>query len=132
MNVDDFKKKYSLKGGKVINKKPKSKFNNVKMEIDGYIFDSKKEAEFYGTLKLQKQAGLIKDFQMQVKYDIVVNTIHIANYFLDFLVVNLDDSIDYIDIKGKDAKTNKFIKTGVFALKKKLVEAIYKINISMI
>jgi hypothetical protein len=102
------------------------------MEIDGYIFDSKKEAEFYGSLKLKKQAGLIKDFQMQVKYDIVVNTIHIANYFLDFLVVNLDDSIDYIDIKGKDAKTNKFIKTGVFALKKKLVEAIYKINISMI
>jgi hypothetical protein len=132
MNVDDFKKKFSLKDGKVINKKPKSKFNNVKMEIDGYIFDSKKEAEFYGSLKLKKQAGLIKDFQMQVKYDIVVNTIHIANYFLDFLVVNLDDSIDYIDIKGKDAKTNKFIKTGVFALKKKLVEAIYKINISMI
>jgi hypothetical protein len=132
MRVEDFNKKFSVKDGKIVNKKKSSKFNNIKVEIDGYIFDSKKEAEFYGALKIKKQAGLIKDFQMQVKYDIVVNTIHIANYFLDFLIVNLDDSIDYIDIKGKDPRTNKYIKTGVFALKKKLVEAIYNIKISMI
>jgi hypothetical protein len=132
MNLEDFKKKFALKDGKVINKKKSSKFNNVKVIIDGYVFDSKKEAEFYGSLKLKKKAGLIKDYQMQVKYDIIVNKIHIANYFLDFLIINLDDSIDYIDIKGKDLKTNKFIKTGVFALKKKLVEALYNINISMI
>ena len=43
-----------------------------------------------------------------------------------------DGTIEYIDIKGKDKKTNKFIKTGVFALKKRLVEAIYGIKISMI
>jgi hypothetical protein len=132
MNLEDFKKKFSLKDGKVVNKTKSSKFNNVKSEIDGHIFDSKKESEFYGSLKLKKQAGLIKDFKMQVKYDIVVNDIHIANYFLDFLVVNNDDTIEYIDIKGKDSKTNKFIKTGVFALKKRLVEAIYNIKISMI
>jgi len=38
----------------------------------------------------------------------------------------------YIDIKGKDKKSNKFIKTGVFALKKRLVEAIYNIKIKMV
>jgi DNA-binding protein len=69
---------------------------------------------------------------MQVKYNITVNKIHIANYFLDFLVENNDGSFDYIDIKGKDTKTNKFVKTGVFALKKRLVEAIYGIKISMV
>jgi hypothetical protein len=69
---------------------------------------------------------------MQVPYNIVVNNIHIANYFLDFEVENKDGTIEYIDIKGKDKKTNKFIKTGVFALKKRLVEAIYGIKISMI
>jgi hypothetical protein len=131
MNIEDFKKKFSLKDGKVVNKIKSSKFNNIKVEIDEHTFDSIKESEFYGSLKLKKQAGLIKDFKMQVKYDIVVNKIHIANYFLDFLVVNNDDTIEYIDIKGKDSKTQKFIKTGVFALKKRLVEAIYNIKITM-
>ena len=124
MNVEDYKQ--------LVNKTKSSKFNNVKSEIDGHKFDSKKESEFYGSLKIKKQAGLIKDFKMQVPYEIIVNNIRIANYFLDFLVENNDGTIEYIDIKGKDKKTNKFIKTGVFALKKRLVEAIYGIKISMI
>ena len=132
MNVDDFKKKFSLKDGKVLKKTKSSKFNNVKVEIDGHTFDSIKEGEFYGSLKIKKKAGLIKDFKIQVQYDIMVNNIHIAYYYLDFLIENNDGSFEYIDIKGKDSKTNKFIKTGVFALKKRLVEAIYGIKISMI
>jgi hypothetical protein len=130
MDINEFKNKFSFKGGKA-QKKSKSKFNNVKVEIDGQTFDSIKESEFYGSLKIKKKAGLIKDFKTQVKYEIVVNNVHIANYFLDFEVLNNDGSIEYIDIKGKDSKTNKFIKTGVFALKKRLVEAIYGIKISM-
>jgi hypothetical protein len=132
MNIEEFNKKFSLKGGKVLNKSKSSKFNNVKVEIDGHIFDSIKEGEFYGSLKLKKKAGLIKDFKMQVQYDILVNNIHIAYYYLDFEIENNDGSFEYIDIKGKDKKSNKFIKTGVFALKKRLVEAIYNIKITMI
>ena len=132
MDVNDFKKKFSLKDGKVLNKNKSSKFNNIKSEIDGYNFDSIKEAEFYGSLKIKKNAGLIKDFKMQVQYDILVNNIHIAYYYLDFHIENNDGSFEYIDIKGKDKKSNKFIKTGVFALKKRLVEAIYNIKITMI
>lgn len=132
MKVNDFNKKFVIKDGKIVTKSKSSKFNNVKVDIDGHTFDSKKEAEFYGQLKIKKNAGLIKDFQMQVRYDIIVNSIMIGKYFLDFLVENNDGSIEYIDIKGKDSKTNKFIKTGVFALKKRLVEAIYGINISMV
>jgi hypothetical protein len=132
MDVNEFKKKFSLKDGKVLNKSKSSKFNNVKSEIDGHTFDSKKEAEFYGSLKIKKNAGLIKDFKMQVQYDILVNNIHIAYYYLDFKIENNDGSFEYIDIKGKDKKSNKFIKTGVFALKKRLVEAIYHIKITMV
>ena len=132
MDVNEFKKKFSLKGGKVVNKTKSSKFNNVKVEIDGHIFDSIKEGEFYGNLTIKKNAGLIIDFRSQVKYDIVVNGIHIAYYYLDFEVQNNDGSFEHIDIKGKDKKTNKFIKTGVFALKKRLVEAIYNIKIIMV
>lgn len=132
MNINDFTKKYRLQNGLVVNKSKKSKYNNVKVDIDGHKFDSLKEAEFYGSLKLKKQSKLIKDFKLQVKYDISVNDIHIANYFLDFLVENNDGSFEYIDIKGKNSKTNKFIKTSVFALKKRLVEAIYGIKITML
>ena len=132
MNVDDFKKKFSLKDGKVVDKTKSSKFGNTKIEIDGHTFDSKKEGEFYGSLKIKKNAGLIKDFKIQVQYDILVNKIHIAYYYLDFEIENNDGSFEYIDIKGKDKKSNKFIKTGVFALKKRLVEAIYNIKIKMV
>ena len=132
MDVNEFRKKFSLKDGKVVNKTKSSKFNNVKSEIDGHTFDSNKEAEFYGSLKIKKNAGLIKDFSMQVQYDILVNNIHIAYYYLDFKIENNDGSFEYIDIKGKDKKSNKFIKTGVFALKKRLVEAIYHIKITMV
>jgi len=132
MDVNEFKDKFSLKDGKVVNKTKSSKFNNRKSLIEGHTFDSIKESEFYGSLKLKKQAGLIKDFQMQVQYDIVVNNIHIAYYYLDFLIENNDGSFEYIDIKGKDKKSNKFIKTSVFAIKKRLVEALYHIKITIL
>jgi len=132
MDVNEFKDKFSLKDGRVVNKTKSSKFNNRKSLIDGHTFDSIKESEFYGSLKLKKQAGLIKDFQMQVQYDIIVNNIHIAYYYLDFLIENNDGSFEYIDIKGKDKKSNKFIKTSVFAIKKRLVEALYHIKITIL
>jgi len=132
MDVNEFKRSFSLKDGRVVNKTKLSKFNSIKSEIDGHTFDSKKEAEFYGSLKIKKNAGLIKDFKIQVQYDIMVNNIHIAYYYLDFQIENNDCSFEYIDIKGKDKKSNKFIKTGVFALKKRLVEAIYHIKITML
>jgi hypothetical protein len=43
MKVDDFNKKFSLKDGKIVNKNKSSKFGNVKVEIDGHKFDSRKE-----------------------------------------------------------------------------------------
>ena len=132
MDINEFNKNYSLKDGKVVNKTKSSKFNNTKVEIDEHIFDSIKEGEFYGSLKIKKKAGLIKDFKIQVQYDILVNNIHIAYYYLDFQIENNDGSFEYIDIKGRDKKSNKFIKTGVFAIKKRLVEAIYNIKITMV
>ena len=77
-------------------------------------------------------AGEILDFERQVKFEISINNIHIANYFLDFRITHLDLSKEYIDVKGHDKKTNKWIKTDVFQLKKKLVEAIYGITIKIV
>ena len=105
---------------------------NQKVEVDGISFHSRKEANFYSDLLIKKNAKLITDFERQVQYDIRVNDIHIAKYFLDFKVINLDGSINYYDVKGKDKVSGKWITTDVFALKKKLVEAIYGIKIEKI
>lgn len=134
MNLSDLKKSgFTIKDGKIVkDTAKKSKYGNSKIEIDGFIFDSKKEGNEYTKLKLLKKSGEIKDFDIQVKFDIRINEIHIANYFLDFLVIYNDDSKEYIDVKGQDKKTKKWITTDVFQLKKKLVEAIYKIKIKII
>lgn len=133
-NLSDFNNKgYSLKNGKLVkDKKPYNKYRNSKITVDEITFDSVKEAEYYGKLKLRKKSGEIIDFEMQVKMPIEINGIHICYYLLDFKVLYPDGSIDFIDIKGKDKKSGKFITTDVFKLKKKLVEAFYKIKIKMV
>jgi hypothetical protein len=50
-----------------VNKK-KSKYNNEKVEVDGIIFDSKKEERYYQDLKLLKKAGEVKDFTLQPEF----------------------------------------------------------------
>jgi hypothetical protein len=112
-------------------KKPYNKYGNRKIIIDEITFDSEKEGRYYERLKLLKLSGEIKDFKRQVKYDIAINGIHIAYYILDFEVENPDGIKEYIDVKAL-TKQGKWITTDVFSLKKKLVEAIYKIKIKLV
>jgi len=46
----------------------KAKYSNVKTEVDGITFDSKKEAERYVTLKLMQRIGDIEDLVLQPKF----------------------------------------------------------------
>ena len=131
MDINEFRKKYFVDDGKIISKK-KNKYRNQKVEVDGIKFDSRKEANYYSDLLIKKKAGLIADFERQVRFDIIVNNIQIAKYFLDFKVINVDGTISYYDVKGKDKVSGKWITTDVFALKKKLVEAIYSIKIEKV
>ncbi len=128
-NIDDWKKKgFNFVDGKLTNKKPYNKYRNTKVTIDGYKFDSKKEAEYYGQLMLLLKAKKIKSFEKQYKMPINVNGIHIANYVLDFKVEHLNGDIEHIDIKAQK-KDGKWITTSLFSIKKKLIEAIYGIKI---
>jgi hypothetical protein len=61
MNINEFNKNYSLKDGKVTNKTKSSKFNNVKVCIDGHIFDSIKEGEFYGAVNESQMNQYIRE-----------------------------------------------------------------------
>ena len=48
-----------------------SKYRAKKTEVDGIMFDSKKEAQRYQKLKLMEKAGVISNLNRQVKYELV-------------------------------------------------------------
>ena len=48
-----------------------SKYCNKKIEVDGIVFDSKREARRYKELLLLEQAGAISNLQRQVKYVLI-------------------------------------------------------------
>lgn len=51
-----------------IHETKRSKYRNVRCEIDGQKFDSKAEAEFWLELKLRERAGEIRDLKRQVLF----------------------------------------------------------------
>ena len=104
-----------------------NKYNAKKTEFMGYKFDSRWEAERYGQLLSMELAGVVKDLQRQVKYEIVINDQKICRYVADFvyILVHEDGSEEKIveDAKG--------IETTDFKLKKKLMKAIFDIEIKI-
>jgi len=98
----------------------KSKYRNVKTVVNGISFDSRKEAAWYAKYDLLQRAGILT-FEMQVKYDLIVNGIKIGFYKADFVLKYPDGKIEVVDIKG--------VKTSTYALKKRMIKAIYGIEI---
>jgi hypothetical protein len=109
-------------------KKPKNKFNAKKTEYNGSTYDSKKEAEYAAKLDLLKKTSgsdKVSKIEKQVKYDIIVNDKKIGFYKLDFKVTYADGCVEHIDVKG----LRRGCAYQIFRLKKKLVEALYGIEI---
>lgn len=98
-----------------------NKYKAIKTEVDGVLFDSQREAKRYADLKLLVRAGTIKDLQLQPAFEITINGRHICNYRADFSYSALDGKITVEDSKG--------VRTPLYKLKKKLVEAAYGIRI---
>ena len=61
-----------------------NKYSAIKTEVDGIIFDSKKEAARYTELRLLERASKISDLRLQVKYEFIVNGHKISSYRSDF------------------------------------------------
>ena len=93
------------------------KFNAVKTELNGINFDSKKEAKYYTELKLRMKAGEVIFFLRQVPFDLPGK----VKYRIDFQEFHSDGTIHFVDVKGK--------KTDMYIAKKKIVEALYPIEI---
>lgn len=79
----------------------KSKYNNVKVTIDGIKFDSKAEATYYGQLKELEKSGIIKDFKRQIRYPLLdKNGTKRLAYIPDFIITTNTGNVYYIDVKG--------------------------------
>lgn len=102
-----------------------TKYHAKKVKIDGYTFDSKMEGRRYLELKLLEKAGDIDMLDIHFKYTIEVNGFHVCNYTADFRYWDNTTEKNPIyrveDVKG--------VRTPVYKLKKKLMKAIYNIDI---
>lgn len=97
-----------------------SKYGNRKVELDGFMFDSRREANRYLELKLLERSGQITNLELQPRYDLIVNGMNCGFYKADFRYQEGENTI-VEDAKG--------MKTAVYSLKKKLVKAIHGIEI---
>jgi len=101
----------------------KNKYRNVKVEVDGIKFHSIKESNRYIELQLMQRAGVISGLELQPRFDIIVEGIFICFYKADFRYFDNEKNgaVRVEDVKG--------MRTPVYRLKKKLVEALYGIEI---
>lgn len=101
-------------------KAPVNKFGAVKTVIDGITFASKHEAKCYSELKLLEKEGVITNLALQVSFDLCVNGMHVCKYVADFSY-RINGNLFVADAKG--------YRTPVYRLKKKLMLAVYGIEV---
>jgi hypothetical protein len=98
-----------------------SKYHNVKTVVDGHVFASRAEASRYAELRLLERAGEIFQLQLQKRLKLEVCGVLVCTYIADFIYLTAAGDPVFEDVKG--------VKTAVYQLKKKLVKAVYGIDI---
>ncbi len=117
--------------------RPRSKFGNKAVEVDGIRFDSKREAARYQVLKVRMQAGDIRRLQCQRRYPLTAlrqdnSPIDVAEYVADFEYEEVDDDGIHPVIGEQWRRIVEDVKghrTDVYKLKKRWFEAQYGITI---
>lgn len=99
----------------------RGKYHNIRIEVDGLKFDSKKEYKRYTELKLLERAGLISDLRLQVPFVLVPEQVGglrkelPVKYLADFYYYDKEKSKYVIeDCKG--------VKTKDYIIKRKLMK----------
>lgn len=110
---------------RLVDPKKINKYGAKRTEYNGRFYMSKKEANYAKHLEYLKHAHDLKDrvieIQYQVPFQIVMNKKNICKYVCDFIVFWGDGRKTIIDVKG--------MRTSIYILKKKLVEAQYGVEI---
>jgi hypothetical protein len=94
-DLEEYNRKHGIVSpGVTLVKKPK--YGNNRVKVDGFLFDSQFEADYYGELKIQFRAGVILGFCRQPRFILTPD----MEYVADFIVFNLDGTAEIIDTKG--------------------------------
>ena len=114
-------------------KKP-SKYNNRKVELDGFAFDSQKEARRYTELKLLVRVGEISELELQKSF-VLAESVKFNNeprakpdirYVADFAY--MENGVMIVeDVKSKATKS-----LPVYRMKKHLMMSVHGIEIQEI
>ncbi len=81
------------------------------------LYHSNKEAEYAMELDSLLLKKKILGWHGQVDLDLKVNGVHVCKAVVDFLVIHLDGSKEYVEVKG--------YATSVWKLKRKLIAAVH-------
>lgn len=101
-----------------------SKYNSKKVTVNGIVFDSKMEAEYYLHLVDLKVKGIVEVIELQPKFLLQEAftkrgiRFRKIEYWADFKVTYSDGHIEIVDVKG--------VETEIFKIKKKLFEYKFK------
>lgn len=104
---------------------PRLKYRNTPTTLGGLRFASKAEAKRYGQLLLLERAGAITGITTQPRFPLSVNTVALGAYVADFSY-HENGILVVEDVKSKATKT------PLYQLKKKLVKALYGIDVKEI
>lgn len=103
------------------------KYGAVKTTVDGLVFDSKKEAARYSTLRLWQQVGAIRDLELQPRYELIASNGEIVGHFTpDFRYW----SVELGRLVVEDVKGGPATKTTAYRLRKRLFTACHGITLT--
>ncbi len=103
-----------------------SKYRNIRVKTSDGTFDSKGEMRRWLWLRELERRGELRDLRRQIKYSIDINGHHICDYVADFVFICCQSGLEVVeDFKGH-------IITGEFKLKKKMLRALYGIDVKIV
>lgn len=107
----------------------KSKYGNIKTQIGGITFDSRKEAERFAELAALQKAGKISGLHLQQDFTLqeaftepTGSRIRAIRYKCDFTYIE-DGKLVVEDVKSRATKT------AVYAMKKKMMQQKFGITV---
>lgn len=107
-------------------KKMRRKYGNRPVIVDGIRFDSKREAAYYGELKMREKAGEVSEVELQRRFALVGGDgILITTYVADFYFFDhIADRFRCIDVKG--------YVTREFTIKRRLMKSFLGIEVEIV
>lgn len=119
----------STNSGTITKPKKRNKYNAKAVTVDGHRFDSQKEADYYGELKLRLKSGDVYWFTVKPLF-ILPGATHFRP---DFQFQENSGTVRVVDVKGIDKQTGEVITKGDgFAVRCRQLREIYGLRVEIV